>query len=268
MRIYWMHRDNINVSQADTQAEAIAACICSGTIRTTIIMKKNVLLVIPALLAGCLLAQTGIAEASLYSGWSATPTVIDNNDEFKQATDILGAWHATDGDYHYFRLDIEAPPSSTEWSDMYGIYINSLAGVGANGPTSGLGYIPWELNGIDYVLDSHYNPMLGFYQNDLHYDWDDAALFQLDSTLAATGRALQSANGSGMSLEWKVAVTDIQVDGDSFIWYAASHGIALGSDTQDLTAAAQTSAVPLPAGLWLLGSGLFGLAGIRRKQPR
>ncbi|MBU1404922.1 MAG: VPLPA-CTERM sorting domain-containing protein [Proteobacteria bacterium] len=227
---------------------------------------KKTLLVIPALLAGCLLAQTGMAEASLYSGWSATPTVTDNNDEFKQATDILAAWHATDGDYHYFRIDIEAPPSAAEWTDIYGIYINSQAGVGANGPTSGLGYIPWELNGIDYVLDSHYNPMLGFYQNDFHYDWNQATLFQVDTSLAATGRAKQYVNGSGMSLEWKIAAGDIKMDGEAFTWYAASHGIALGSDTHDLTAAAQASAVPLPAGFWLLGSGLLGLAGVRRKR--
>jgi len=40
----------------------------------------------------------------------------------------------------------------------------------------------------------------------------------------------------------------------------------LSNGTLETVAAATTSAVPLPAGVWLIGSGLLGLAGIGRRR--
>ena len=52
---------------------------------------------------------------------------------------------------------------------------------------------------------------------------------------------------------------------DSF--WVDFHGITVGQG-QSATIGFETAAVPVPGALWLLGSGLLGLAGLRRKVKR
>ena len=62
------------------------------------------------------------------------------------------------------------------------------------------------------------------------------------------------------SSEWSDSLYSI-LTGNGSGWYAAAHIVPAGSSTTGYAA----NAVPIPAAVWLLGSGLIGLAGLRRR---
>jgi hypothetical protein len=62
------------------------------------------------------------------------------------------------------------------------------------------------------------------------------------------------------SPEWSDSLYSI-LTGNGSGWYAAAHVVPEGSSTTGYAA----NAVPIPAAVWLLGSGLIGLVGLRRR---
>jgi hypothetical protein len=90
-----------------------------------------------------------------------------------------------------------------------------------------------------------------------------------DSTIIAAIFQLQGAPGSGTAWTW--------TNGDSAITLGWASGIAdlvgsgnsmVPSGTNDFYLKAGIHAVPLPGAVWLLGTGLVGLAGLRRRFGR
>lgn len=200
------------------------------------------------------------ADAAYLYDWSVTPDIVAADDQLQQATDILAAWHETDGAYHYFRMDIEAAPGLEDYADIYGIYIDAIPG----GNQTNIDYVPYGLQGIDFILDSHFNPYMsgsggnGWTQNDFHYNWD-GSLYSVSIPVA-----VQLTENGGTTLEWQISVASIGTD---FTWRAATHMLTPGYDTRDITVASQvtaTSDVPLPASILFFGAGLFGLAARRK----
>jgi len=115
-----------------------------------------------------------------------------------------------------------------------------------------ISYIPTGLTGIDYVLDSHYNPnQNGFTQHDFH-SWDGSIFTSV--TPYATEQ-------NGDQLEWQIQRALL---GDAFTFSAGTHSdvVSFGV-TYDIT---NIAAVPVPAAAWLLGSGLLAAIGIRRRK--
>ena len=216
-------------------------------------MKRFLLCIVLVLLVSM---GTAPAWADLYDWSSVSPIINDeNSDLITPAQDILQVWYASDADYHYFRMDLEATPSIdpnyTDYAPIYGIYIDAISG-GVDGPN--YSYIPNGLTGIDFALDSHYNPnQNGFTQHDFH-DWSGGSL---STTLLATGDTDQNSN----QLEWRIGKT---VLGDAFTFSAGTHLDAVGFGvTYDIT---NIAAVPVPAAAWLLGTGLVAVVGLRRKK--
>ncbi len=208
-----------------------------------------------ALLAACAIGLPSAASAGYLYNWPADATVIDGDDFGVEGNDIIAAWHAQDQAYHYFRIDIETAPSVNSFAGLYGIYIDAKTG-GADGPA--VTYVPDALSGIDYIVDSHYDPQIGgWFQHDFHYNWDGAIFSRTAPT------AVQQSENNGTTLEWKVAAADI---GDTFSWWAASHDLGSSAATYDLTFPQQASPVPLPAGLVLFGASLLGLTGFRKSS--
>lgn len=223
-------------------------------------MKKTFLIFSTSVMIS-MISVVGNASANYLYTWSDTPDIIAANEELKNATDILAAWHATDGAYHYFRIDIESAPDVGDYADIYGIYIDAMDG----GNESNISYVPQGLYGIDYIVDSHFNPYIptdeGWYFNDFHTEWNGTIYETRSEPIAVQ----QTMNG-GTTIEWQINVSDI---GSDFTWRAATHMLTEGDDTRDITVAStftSTSDVPVPGSIVLLGAGLAGFTGIRKRK--
>ena len=82
----------------------------------------------------------------------------------------------------------------------------------------------------------------------------------LDQPTAANPVTMISFTLTNTSQEWSDSLYSI-LTGNGSGWYAAAHVVPAGSSTTGYAA----NAVPIPAAVWLLGSGLIGLVGLRRR---
>ena len=109
------------------------------------------------------------------------------------------------------------------------------------------------------------------------FDWDGWSSFTINvaaneildfSFTSATAHALTPVdNASGTSLEG----LGIMTDGNMSELVLAYNDNALGtgdSDFDDMLVRAEFSAVPVPAAVWLFGSGLLGLIGMARRRKQ
>lgn len=182
--------------------------------------------------AGLFLVSAAAADAAYLYPWDeGNPTVVDPDDTgIETAQDILRAWHAYDGTYHYFRIDLEGQPTAgppNGHPDIYGIYMDSKPGGGSN--SVDFQYIPSSLAGIDFVTDSHYREPDGFWRNDYH-TWSPYA--QWFNFRPLTSDEHQESENSGATLEWKITAEDI---GAEVTWWAANLTTGFPSITHDIT---------------------------------
>lgn len=80
----------------------------------------------------------------------------------------------------------------------------------------------------------------------------------LKNELLQAGNVPFESRLTGKTLEWKVTADHIGLD---FTWFAS----ATGSGGIDKTENAHVAATPIPGAVWLLGSGLVGLIGLRAR---
>ncbi|MDA8133276.1 MAG: hypothetical protein M0T82_01525 [Desulfobacteraceae bacterium] len=228
-------------------------------------MKNKLLaMVLAAVIQVAVLSGSASAVAVSFPDWDnpaelSKVFVVDGQDH-NNAWDISKAWHATDGEFHYFRMDLVQAPGITQYAGIYGIYIDALPG----GSPAGFTYVPNQ-EGIDYALDSHYGPNeapqggQGFIQHDFHH-WNNNS--QVMDKLGTLDN-LQT----GATLEWAISVDAI---GSSFTWFAATHDyvgniIQLTWDRTNIAASAPAP-VPAPSAGLLFASALLGLSLARRKS--
>lgn len=70
-----------------------------------------------------------------------------------------------------------------------------------------------------------------------------------------------------LTKDWKLSNGLILTTGTFIIGLNDSYGTTCGSDFDDfILAASKTAPTPVPAAVWMLGSGLFGLMGVRRAR--
>ena len=67
----------------------------------------------------------------------------------------------------------------------------------------------------------------------------------------------------GKLLEWKLTAADLSGIGPNPEWWVETYS---GLDLKDTTA--HSSVVPIPNSAWLLGSGIIGLIGLKRRRAR
>jgi hypothetical protein len=210
--------------------------------------------------------QWGTAPSQMYSDPSNdapyTPTLGQN---------LVTAWHAFDGTYHYFRLDLASAPSYLNppgYADTYGLYIDSKPG----GAPSDDKNVPGTISGIDYIVSTALD-----FQGKKHtiLDWDPALQRWRRDEFQGSDNFLFQALDGGKTLEWRVKEAGNFIIGSSFTWWAAS--MLPGGDhsapiTYDLTGASvfpsNSPAVPIPSAAWLLGSGVIGLIGLKRRRAK
>jgi len=167
------------------------------------------------------------ANAAYLTSWGATATFSDPNDgAISTAQDILNVWYDADATYHYFRMDIEAAPTTagSNYASIYGVYIDAIAGGASGGDYN---YIPNAITGVDFIVDAHFDTSLtgSFDQWDFHI-YDDGSsswsLGVLDDH--------QESENSGTTIEWKIARSKI---GNEYTFRMATHDGGSATTTYD-----------------------------------
>lgn len=178
-----------------------------------------------------ILALTLSAPAAYLTDYSAPGTlqITDPDDPaILDAQDILSVFHSIDAGWHYFRIDLQAAPTMTpppgEYAGLYSVYIDNAPGgaIAAN-----WNYVPYDIgDGVDYILDLHYDPFLGGYHDFHLHVWDGA-------TFITNGLPLyQYTENGGTTLELAVQASTIGLE---FTWAAASHDQGSAVETYDRT---------------------------------
>ena len=96
--------------------------------------------------------------------------------------------------------------------------------------------------------------------------WDkESQTWIVNSFTSNSGLQFQTVNG-GTTLEWKMKDGDNEFHiGNIFTWWAGTMlpGVGDAKETYDLTSG--TVATPIPGAAWLLGSGVIGFIGLKRR---
>lgn len=210
------------------------------------------------LLIGMLTLLASGAHAYMYTWDVNAPHVEfypDPNDSVGPGgRDILsGIWWAWDvqADIYYFRMDLEAPPTLSDAGDIYGIYIDS--GPGGSGALNA--YVPSELTGVDYIIDSHWNQIDGFFSPHFH-QWTGGGPVGWDTNAGGT----PTFANSGATLEWSIPGASLP---DNFTFWGGI--IDTGGGVVTTWDLAEGGPTPEPTTLALLGLGLGGLYLRRRR---
>lgn len=211
------------------------------------------------LLAFGLVMVAGAANAAYLYDWDSPGPhmvfVADPDDQPTPGKDILsGIWWATDLNYHYFRMDMQAPPSLTDAGDIYGIYIDSQ--VGGSAPL--FPYVPDEISGIDYIVDAHWNQLDDF--DPVHRHLWTGVTFNSTNLFTLPGALFQNTENGGQSLEWRLPFAQLPIN---FAFIGAVIDVGAGKTTWDITEWGNT---PEPTTMALLAMGLGGLYLKRRRS--
>ena len=171
-----------------------------------------------------------VSQAVMLTDWSAADVLMavdPVNDPvdppfLSPTQDIVATYYRTDGVFHYFRMDLLAPPAAGNAAPEYSIQINNAPGGDDNATT---GYVAYPLVGIDVMLVSHFSDPVGLWTAcHRHFTTSpgvDAAHLETVNVLAgfpATSNDLSGSvfdatedagGGPGSMLQWKVAVADL-----------------------------------------------------------
>jgi hypothetical protein len=227
--------------------------------------------------AALLLASAGPASAAYLYDWSSAQKVTDPaGDTTYPGRDIRAAYQAYSHGYLYFRIDLASAPSShfsPGYANTYGLYIDSKDG----GARSTDKYIPGAvpgigpLSGIDFIVSSELD-----IEKCNRLDWDpDLQVWKAHEFKNSDNLKFQAGMDHGKTLEWKVKDGNGSKHiGNSFTWWAGPMlpGDHSAKKTYDLTnatlAPSNPTATPIPSAAWLLGSGIIGLVGLKRRRTK
>ncbi|MBD3292676.1 MAG: hypothetical protein GF393_07100, partial [Armatimonadia bacterium] len=197
------------------------------------------LVAIVALVFGAGVVQADTWGTLTPPAWAPTPFVLDGTDEPTTGRDISpGLWWQMDSTYHYFRMELEASPSSPgNFASIYGIYLDDLAG----GPLgTDIDYVPAVYDGVDIILDGHFSDQSGSGDTDMSLDiahlhiWNPGTDDYDVTNLAATEYYFdfdKSGADTG-TLDWRVAKTNF--DDDSFLVCGSAHtNVGISFDTTE-----------------------------------
>ncbi|MBI5576029.1 MAG: hypothetical protein HY896_06655 [Deltaproteobacteria bacterium] len=174
--------------------------------------------------------------------------------------DIVGSSFTSDATKYYFNLQLAGAPGGTgadDYANSYGIYfIGGAPNPPGNqgeyfGVSTALGENIDAYTYVNYTLGGNTNSIVyGKYKGLLENGTFDSPNFSPMPTF--------SANGS--SLTWTIGKDQLA---SSFSWLGATFGT--GGTFYDKSSVAAT---PIPNAVWLFGSGVVALVGIKRRRRK
>ena len=209
-------------------------------------MRKIVMWLLPLVLFGGTLFLPAVTVAALTPptpiAWQQT--ISDGAAEFlppKDGMDISSISHAYGGGAHYFQMELFGKPGGPPAiADSYTIFIKKAG----------------SLNPFDYSLG---------YNNTFTAAPNGVGVFSTGGiSVTDDGNAFSNVKNK-YYLEWKTAEF---AGGDQFtFWGVTSKGFNPdGKDGYDI--AGNAVGTPIPGAAYLLGSGVIGLVGLRRRKAK
>ena len=216
------------------------------------------------------------AQASLWGSYTDLSPVVNEpmlggapgEGNPNAGQDIIAVGYGESSTHHYFMVELEAAPAAADgggilnYAGLYGVYIDADNDENTGFDGTAHEYVPNDVYGIEYILDSHFDPFWGgWHQNDFH-DYTSGSWVAAD--LASTDH-----EENGAVLEWAIAKSDLS---GQFKFWVASHDEGSSAPTYDLEggtgaggAVMEGWVIPEPASAMLMaavsGFGLF----IRRR---
>ena len=188
------------------------------------------------------------ASASFVFNWSS-PGVISHVDTDTNppgpvpdsaGQNISKVWWGWASNAHYFRMDLAATPTVSDFADRYGIHVDFKSNVG--NPL---------YSGIDTLLTSEFN---GSAYTPLLKAWDGHKFATVnDPILSWTGFDFQR---SGNTLEWKIFG-----NATIFNWWGVTE-----KEGGLMDVSSKVTTTPIPSAAWLFATGVLALVGLKRKS--
>jgi hypothetical protein len=192
----------------------------------------------------------------------ATVVADPNEGGILDGRDIESVSYSFDGTWHEWVMDLYLAPTAANFAGIYGIAIDN--GPGGSLISDGILYDPLA-DGLDWLVDAHYESTgsLGYVKSDRH-EWNEGAT-NYDTVTFFTLDPDATFSRSGDLLTWRVK--DDLFEGGAGLGAFSFYGYSLdgGSETGFYDITAPGANVPVPAAVWLLGSGLLGLVGLRKR---
>lgn len=213
------------------------------------------------LLAACIALTAAVAQADWYD-WSGSPMEVVGSDPTGDlltgsgdAKDITGYWWSRDESFDYFRLDLNGPISSSDFVNIYGIYLSD-GNAGTGSPSSNL-IVPGDssYDGTDFAVTARYNDF-GDIQYKILSVWNGGGWTE-------TSVDGQYVSGPVAHLEWRVPIGTLPTD----FWFSAGTlsltGGGAPKTTYDVTGKSLT---PEPGTWALLAMGIPAVVWFRRRK--
>jgi hypothetical protein len=196
------------------------------------------------------------AAAFTWYDWTGGYQLVSDgtNPPLKSGQDIRNAFYAEKDGYKYFRMELYGSPNKGAhgYANLYGFFIQKGEGNKYNDDpnfSTPLGF------NVDTYLGAYVKPKLG--GGGLKFT-PDGGTFDGGTEYAFSQLKYQR---NGYYLDWAIPEGDLP---DSFTWLAAT--FKKGSwEVLNQTASVAT---PIPSAALLLGTGLIGLVGLRRRGVR
>lgn len=215
-----------------------------------------------ALFLAMLLLGASASAAPLFTSYKSLIKDPNETDPITPGRDILELFYGDSEGYRYFKMKLEQAPAAgaAGYADSYGIFIDIDHNPATGGKGTDFLVVPDALNGIDVILDSHFDPEKGWIDFNEHI-WNTSMGKFLTGHLGSPSHA-----ENGTEIEWRALLSELPVATGWHVW-GATHDIFDTVTTYDITGMATIPIEEPPLALGL-ACGLLGMLGAPLMRAR